>query len=79
MTVNSVFMTPLVVFPSSLTVVVNEECVGCKGVLERFLLVVPIDVPDVDSVTGFDVVVGVGTDTFVEEIIVVDDTEKVSF
>lgn len=72
--VNSVFVTSLVVVSSPLTVAVNEECVGCKDVLESFLLVVPIDVPIVDSITRFDIVVGFGTDVFVGEIVAVGNT-----
>jgi len=72
--VNSVFVTSLVVVPSPLTVAVKEECVGCKDVLESFLLVVPVDIAAVDSITGFDTVVGFESDVFVGEIVADDNT-----
>lgn len=67
--VNSFFMTPLVGFPSSLIVVVNEESVGSKGEFKDSFFVVPLgDAPDVDSKTGFGIMLAVDTDISVARV-----------
>lgn len=67
-TVTSIFVMTLVVAPPLISVVVNEECVGCKDVLESFSLVAPIDISLVDPITVFIVVV-VGTDAVAEGVV----------